>query len=89
MTKHKFENTSTNHYMFVKKYDNVEPIIILLYVVYMLIVRKDNKKIAALKKALSKSFALKYLGAIKKNIGMKIIRDYPKRMLWLPQEAYI
>lgn len=89
MTQHKFEKTSADHCVFVKKYENGESIILLLYVDDMLIVGKDKTKIAALKKALSKSFAMKDLGAVKKILGMKIIRDRPKRMLWMSQEDYI
>lgn len=55
----------------------------------MLIIEKDKTKIVALNKALRKSFAMKDLGAVKKNLGMNIIRDRPKRMLWMSQEDYI
>jgi hypothetical protein len=55
----------------------------------MLIVGKDKAKIAAFKKALRKSFAMKDLGAVKKVLGMKIVRDCSKRMLWMSQEDYI
>ena len=49
----------------------------------------SQAKIASLKKALSKSFALKVLGAVKKILGMKIVRDRSKRMLWMSQEDYL
>lgn len=68
MTQHKFEKSSVDHCVFVKKCDNDESIILLLYVDDMLIVRKDKTKIIALKKALSKSSAMKELGAVKKII---------------------
>ncbi|KAK2457000.1 hypothetical protein QL285_004317 [Trifolium repens] len=74
---------------FVKNYENGESIILLLYVDDMLIVGRDKTKIAALKKALSKSFAMKDLGAVKKILGMKIVRDRSRRMLWMSQEDYI
>lgn len=89
MTQHNFTKTSADHCVFVKNYENGESIILLLYVDDMLIVGKDKAKIAALKKALSKSFAMKDLGAVKKILGMKIIRDRLKRMLWMSQEEYL
>ena len=55
----------------------------------MLIVGKNKMKIDALKKALSKSFAMKDLGPVKKILGMKITRDRSRRMLQISQEDYI
>jgi len=83
MTQHSFTKTSTDHCVFVKNHENGESIILLLYVDDMLIVGKDKAKIATLKKALSKSFAMKDLGGVKKILGMKIVRDRSKRMLWM------
>ncbi|CAL5323559.1 unnamed protein product [Camellia sinensis] len=42
-----------------------------------------------LKLELSKSFAIKYLGLAKQILGMKIIRDRKKGLIWLSQESYI
>ncbi|WVY90442.1 hypothetical protein V8G54_035956 [Vigna mungo] len=89
MIQHNFKKTSADHCVFVKHYENGESTILLLYVDDMLIVGKDKIKIAALKKALSKSFAMKDLGAVKKILGMKISRDRFRRMLWVSQEDYI
>lgn len=75
--------------MFVKKYDNDESIILLLYVDDVLVIEKDKTKIDFINKALRKSFVVKDLDARKKILGMKIIRDCPKRMLWMSQEDYI
>ncbi|KAL4379562.1 hypothetical protein GQ457_02G035640 [Hibiscus cannabinus] len=49
----------------------------------------DKKKIDALKKALSNSFAMKDLGSVKQILGINIIRDRSKKLLWLSQEQYI
>ena len=89
MAKHDFKKTLTDHFVFVKKYDGGDFIILLLYVDDMLIVGHDPKKISALKKALSKSFAMKDLGSAKKILGMKITRDRSKKLLWLSQESYV
>ncbi|WVZ01025.1 hypothetical protein V8G54_027094 [Vigna mungo] len=89
MIQHNFKKTSADHCVFVKHYENGKSIIFLLYVDDMLIVGKNKIKITALKNALSKSFAMKDLGAMKKILGMKISRDCSRRMLWVSQEDYI
>ena len=89
MTQHKFSRTSTDHCVFIKRYDNGDFIILLLYVDDMLIVGHDKSKFTNLKKALSKSFAMKDLGLANQILGMKIVRDRSKRLLWLSQEKYI
>jgi hypothetical protein len=55
----------------------------------MLIVGNGTKRIALLKKALSKSFAIKDLVPAKQILGMKISRDRSKKLLWLSQKRYI
>ncbi|WVZ24581.1 hypothetical protein V8G54_003125 [Vigna mungo] len=89
MIQHNFKKTFADHCVCVKHYENGEFIILLLYVDDMLIVGKNKIKITALKNALSKSFAMKDLGAVKKILGMKISRDCSRRMLWVSQEDYI
>jgi ATP-binding cassette subfamily B (MDR/TAP) protein 1 len=72
-----------NHCMFTKRYTEGDFIILLLYVDDMLIVGNGIKRIALLKKALSKSFAMKDLGPAKQILGMKISRDRSKKLCWL------
>ena len=55
----------------------------------MLIIGRDPKKIGSLKKALSKSFAMKDMGPAKQILGMHIVRDRTKKLLWLSQEKYV
>ena len=55
----------------------------------MLVVGQNAKKIESLKKALSKSFAMKDLGPEKQILGMHIVRNRTKNMLWLSQEKYV
>ena len=43
----------------------------------------------SLKKALGKSFAMKNLGPAKQILGMHIVRDRTKKVLWLSQEKYV
>jgi ATP-binding cassette subfamily B (MDR/TAP) protein 1 len=75
--------------VFTKRYVEGDFIILLLYVDDMLIIGNGTKRIAFLKKALSKSFAMKDLGLAKQILGMKISRDRSKKLLWLSQERYI
>jgi len=58
----------------------------LLYVDDMLIVGKDISMINRLKKQLSESFAMKDMGAAKKILGIRIMRDRQEKKLWLSQE---
>ena len=76
-----------NHYVFVKKYDGGDFLILLLYVDDILIVTQDPKKITSLKKALGKYFAMKDMGHAKHILGMHIVRK--KKLLWLSQEKYM
>ena len=65
MTEHKFHKTHADHCVFVKNYPEGDFLILLLYVDDMLIVGSNTKRIANLKDALSKSFAMKDLGPTK------------------------
>ena len=55
----------------------------------MLIVGWDPKKIRSLKKALSKSFAMKDMRPGKQILRMHIVRDRTKKLLWLSHEKYV
>jgi ATP-binding cassette subfamily B (MDR/TAP) protein 1 len=89
MLEHGFHKTQADHCVFVKRYNEGDFLILLLYVDDMLVVGQDVKKIASLEKALSKSFAMKDLGPAKQILGMHIVRDRTKNMLWLSQERYV
>ena len=75
-----------NHYVFVKKYDGGDFLILLLYVDDILIVTQDPKKITSLKKALGKYFAMKDMGSAKQILGVYIVQDKTKKFLWFSQE---
>ena len=75
--------------MFVNKFDGGDFLILLLYINIMLIVGQDPKKIGSLKKALSKSFAMKDMVLAKKILGMHIVQDRTTKLLWLSQEKYV
>jgi len=86
---HNFKKTKNDHCVFIKRYESGDFRILLLYVDDMLIVGQDRNKIAALKKDLGESFAMKDLGQARQILGMKITRDRPKKLLWLSQERYV
>ena len=65
MTKHGYHKTQVDPCVVVKKFEVGDFLILLLYVDDMLIVGRDLKKIGSLKKALSKSFAMKDMGPTK------------------------
>ena len=81
MAEHDFKRTENDHCVFIKRYASGEFLILLLYVDDMLIVGQYRIKIAALKKDLSKSFAMKDLGPAKQIHGMRITCDRTKRLL--------
>ena len=58
MVDHGFSKALTDYCVFMKTYDGGDFLILLLYVVDMVIVRHDLKKIRSVKKALEKSFAI-------------------------------
>ena len=68
--------------MFIKRYEEGDFLILLLYIDDMLIAGQETRKIGSLKKALGKSFAMKDLRPTKKILGMHITRDRARKMLW-------
>ncbi|KAL6328283.1 hypothetical protein AAG906_034426 [Vitis piasezkii] len=64
-------------------------VILLLYVDDILIVGKNVSRIDNLKKQLSKSFAMKDLGPVKRILGIRIERDRASKKLCMLQEQYI
>ena len=77
-----FKRCEADHCYYVK-FSNNSYIILLLYVDDMLIARSSIEEINNLKKQLSKQFAMKDLGAVKKILGMRIIRNKANGILKL------
>ena len=69
MVELEIHKTHADPCVFVKRYDESDFFILLLYVDDMLVVKHDAKMIASLMKSLSKSFAMKHLGSSKTNFG--------------------
>ena len=89
MTNHRYSRTTSDHYVFVKKYPDGNFIILLPYVDDMVIVGQDTSEISKLKSELRKSFSMKDLGPAKKILGIRIVRDRSLGLIWLSQENYI
>lgn len=89
MIDHGYQRTNSDHCVFVKRFDDGEFIILLLYVDDMLIVGKNSEKISKLKNEMKKYFSMKDLGPPKHILGMSIHHDRTKHKLWLSQEKYI
>ncbi|GKC56778.1 putative RNA-directed DNA polymerase, partial [Tanacetum coccineum] len=70
-----YRKTSLDHCVLFQKFGDDDFIILLLYVDDMLIVGKNIRRIAQLKRDLSKSFSMKDLGPTKQIIGIRIFRD--------------
>ena len=88
MIDHGFHKTQVVHYVFVKKCDGGDFLILLLYVDDMLIVGQDMKKIGSVKKSFEKSFAMNDMGPSKQILRMHIFRYRTKKLLCLSQEKY-
>ena len=74
MENHGFPKTMCDHCVFVKKFDNDDFIILLLYVNDILIVGQDASKIDNMKREFSRSFAME-MGPAKQILGMNISCD--------------
>jgi hypothetical protein len=70
-----YSRCHSDHYVYFKKLENGSYIILLLYVDDMLVVGSNMQDINVLKKKVDNSFFMKYLGASKKILGMRIKRD--------------
>jgi len=84
-----YKKTTSNPYVFVKKFSSDDFIILLLYVDTILIVGRNTPKIDELKKQLSKFFSMKDLGHAKQILSMMITQYRDSRKLYLSQEKYI
>ena len=61
MLEHGLHKTQVDHYVFVKRYNEGDFLILLLYVDDKLVITQYIKRIVSLKKALGKSFSMKDL----------------------------
>ena len=77
------------HCLYTKRAKYGSLIVLILYVDDMLIGGRSGYDIDALKKRLMDAFEMKDLGDANHILGMRIIRDRTKRILYLSQKDYI
>jgi hypothetical protein len=83
MLNQNFKRTNVDHCVYVRKFDEYNFIIFLLYVHDMLVSGQYSKLINKLKSELSNSFDMKDLGLAKNILGMQITRNMKCGKLWL------
>lgn len=86
MIDHGYQRTNFDRYVFVKRFDDGEFIILLLYVDDMVTVGQNSEKISKLKNEMKMYFSMKDLGPSKHILGMSIHCDRTKHKLWISQE---
>ncbi|MCO5575171.1 hypothetical protein L7F22_028968 [Adiantum nelumboides] len=84
-----YMRTETNHCLYTKRMTDGSLQILILYVDDMLIAGKDKHNVDALKGKLSETFDMKDLGDASHILGMRIIRDRNRGLLYLSQQAYV
>ena len=89
ITKQRYNRCHSDDCVYFKRLENGSYIILLLYVDDMVVAESNMQDINVLKNKLSNSFVMKDLGAAKKILGMRIIRDKKNRRLTLSQGEYI
>ena len=89
MSEKSYTRCNSNNYANIKKENDGNYIILLLYVYYMLVVGSNMQEINVLKGKLENSFAMKDLGAEKQILAMRINRDTKNHKLTLSQNEYI
>ena len=89
MQSHGFRRSDVDHYLYTKKAKDGSLILFTIYVDDMLIEGKSRYEIDALKMGLHKTFDMKDFGDANHILGMCIIHDKNKKLLYLSQKKYI
>ncbi|XP_057532923.1 uncharacterized protein LOC130810814 [Amaranthus tricolor] len=89
MISHDFVRSSYDSCVYLKKFEDGSLLYLLLYVDDMLVACSSLLKVEDLKELLSSEFDMKDLGEAKKILGMEILRDRAKGVLYLSQRKYI
>ena len=84
-----FRRSQVDHCLYTKKAGDGSLIILVLYVDDMLIAGKDIHALDSLKQSLHGSFDMKDLGDANHILGMRILRNRSKGVLFLSQQEYI
>ena len=86
MVSHDFKRSSFDSCVYFKRCNDESFMYLLLYVDDMLIATKSKEEIRIVKEQLNNELEMKDLGATKKILGMKIMRDRVARKLSLSQK---
>jgi len=89
MSEQGYTRYHSDHCVYLKRKNDGNYIILLLYVDDMLAVGSNMQEINLLKRKLVNSFAMKDFGAAKQILGMRITRDRKNCKLTLSQSEYI
>ena len=89
MISHDFKRSSFDNCVYFKRCNDVSFMYLLLYVDDMLITTKSKEKIRTIKAKLNNESEMKDLGAAKKILGMKIMRNRVARRLSFSKKRYI
>ena len=89
MKSQQFKRSDIDHCLYTKKDMNGDLLYLILYVDDMLIARKSCKDINALKTKLHQTFDMKDLGDANPILGMRILRDRKKHLLYLSQQSML
>ena len=89
MLSHDFTRSSYDSCVYLQKLDNRSTIYLILYVDDMVVTCRDLFEVENFKVLLSSEFDMKDLGEAKKILGMEILRDRAKGILYLSQRRYI
>lgn len=84
-----FKRLEANNYVYIRRFDQEKHIILFLCGDAMVIVVHDKNMINRLKNDFGSQFAMKDLGPTQVILGMRIMCDKKKKILWLSQEKYI
>jgi len=79
---------SEDHYVYVKRTTR-GIMFLILYVDDILLAGNNLKMLNATKQWLSSIFKMKDMGEARYVLGVEIVRNYPKKLLGMCQEAYI
>ena len=78
-----YQRSDTDHCLYTKQARDGSLLILILYVDDMLIARSNREDIASLKSKLNNAFDMKDLGEANHILGMRIVRDREKKVLFL------
>jgi len=89
MSEQGYTRCHSDHCVYLKRKNDGNYIILLLYVDGMLVAGSNMQEINVLERKFENSFAMKDLGAAKQILGMRITRDRKNHKLTISQSEYV